>query len=530
MLPSAPKPRRIKKPAELKVKCWICGAGAADHLHYGAICCYSCRAFFRRSGHRNYVCVDRKHKCTITPNNRKQCKLCRYTRCVAVGMKPEMVDATLARRKDENQEEIPDSTTHLSDEEVQEDSKIKMLDLDNRQIDCFSDSFTKSETESLVYENNNQKPFINYKDSIDQVNMYSKDNNYPHIRFPAPNHLNYTNDTKYLRRISYEEEVQKSRKEIIVNESEQKYQITHPPNQVSVIKKAPANYNQEAFPASFTNMLVPFKKRESAKEWIPYCQKLSLSLKGSPSLTLTTEESLFIDQRVAETKALVQILHENCVKYLDEKEAYKTVLGLDLEKEHCVEIFRNKAGEIFSNPLSNNENQSVEEIYNTNLIKSRFLCCGMAAVAVRLFGGPDVDCAPHDHLFYQKYTFLLKSPWASSLEQEREVVNTLRLLGALIGSDKRIEVLFSSAIMRGFRDVSPPARMSPDGDMGGVQKPLAQRLPNLLTGTQFSLLLFRYLKDTRPQAEAISIFQQLESLIQPLYGATNTFYCERLKF
>ena len=133
-----------------------------------------------------------------------------------------MVDATLARRKDENQEEIPDSTTHLSDEEVQEDSKIKMLDLDNRKIDCFSDSFTKSETESLVYENNNQKPFINYKDNIDQVNMYSKDNNYPHIRFPAPNHLNFTNDTKYLRRMSYEEEVQKSRKEIIVNESEQK--------------------------------------------------------------------------------------------------------------------------------------------------------------------------------------------------------------------------------------------------------------------------------------------------------------------
>ena len=35
MLALVPKPRRIKKPAELKVKCWICGAGAADHLHYG---------------------------------------------------------------------------------------------------------------------------------------------------------------------------------------------------------------------------------------------------------------------------------------------------------------------------------------------------------------------------------------------------------------------------------------------------------------------------------------------------------------
>ena len=42
----------------------------------------------------------------------------------------------------------------------------------------------------------------------------------------------------------------------------------------------------------------------------------------------------------------------------------------------------------------------------------------MAAIAVRMFGGPDVDCFPHNSFFYQKYSFLLQSPWASSLEQE----------------------------------------------------------------------------------------------------------------
>eukprot|EP00092_Neocalanus_flemingeri_P047581 GFUD01053967.1.p1 GENE.GFUD01053967.1~~GFUD01053967.1.p1 ORF type:complete len:165 (+),score=47.09 GFUD01053967.1:33-497(+) len=154
----------------------------------------------------------------------------------------------------------------------------------------------------------------------------------------------------------------------------------------------------------------------------------------------------------------------------------------------------------------------------------------MAAVAVRMFGGPDVDCFPHNHQFYQKYTFLLKSPWASSLEFESEAENTLRNLGATIGGDKRMEVLFTSAIMRGFRDLSPPACSSPDGDMTSVQASLAIRLPDLLTGTQFSLLLHRYLQYSRPQAEAVHIFQKLESLIPPLYGATNTFYYERLKF
>ena len=34
--------------AMLKAECSVCGSPAAAHLHYGAISCYSCRAFFRR--------------------------------------------------------------------------------------------------------------------------------------------------------------------------------------------------------------------------------------------------------------------------------------------------------------------------------------------------------------------------------------------------------------------------------------------------------------------------------------------------
>ena len=61
----------------LTASCHVCSAPAAQHLHYGAICCYrfncedfllnsgnlkfficSCRAFFRRSGGRKYVCIQ----------------------------------------------------------------------------------------------------------------------------------------------------------------------------------------------------------------------------------------------------------------------------------------------------------------------------------------------------------------------------------------------------------------------------------------------------------------------------------------
>ena len=55
--------------------------------------------------------------------------------------------------------------------------------------------------------------------------------------------------------------------------------------QVSVIQRTPEKQEEDArhfperqeedarhFPASFTTCTVPFKKRDSSKEWAPYCQ------------------------------------------------------------------------------------------------------------------------------------------------------------------------------------------------------------------------------------------------------------------
>ena len=36
------------KDDSLTAVCSVCGSPAAAHLHYGAVSCYSCRAFFRR--------------------------------------------------------------------------------------------------------------------------------------------------------------------------------------------------------------------------------------------------------------------------------------------------------------------------------------------------------------------------------------------------------------------------------------------------------------------------------------------------
>jgi len=75
-------------------KCKVCNEPAAKHVHYGAMTCFSCRAFFRRSIQNKtastYVC-RRSKSCEINLKTRKNCQFCRYNQCLGVGMKPTWV-------------------------------------------------------------------------------------------------------------------------------------------------------------------------------------------------------------------------------------------------------------------------------------------------------------------------------------------------------------------------------------------------------------------------------------------------------
>jgi len=93
--------QRSHREANLTSECLVCGGKAAAHQHYGAVCCYSCRAFFRRGILRAYTCVRGDKSCQINSITRTNCKKCRFDRCLAVGMRPELVDATLRRKQEE---------------------------------------------------------------------------------------------------------------------------------------------------------------------------------------------------------------------------------------------------------------------------------------------------------------------------------------------------------------------------------------------------------------------------------------------
>jgi hypothetical protein len=72
--------------------CSVCGDRATRlrYSHYGAVSCFSCRAFFRRAVEKGSIYTCRKKDrldCFINVATRKKCAACRFAKCKIMGMK-----------------------------------------------------------------------------------------------------------------------------------------------------------------------------------------------------------------------------------------------------------------------------------------------------------------------------------------------------------------------------------------------------------------------------------------------------------
>ncbi|CAI5450445.1 unnamed protein product [Caenorhabditis angaria] len=71
-------------------QCLVCYK-SSNGMHFGAITCRACAAFFRRTIVSNfeYECGKRNNNCDVDENGKFACRYCRYIKCQQIGMKPD---------------------------------------------------------------------------------------------------------------------------------------------------------------------------------------------------------------------------------------------------------------------------------------------------------------------------------------------------------------------------------------------------------------------------------------------------------
>nr|XP_060614274.1 nuclear receptor subfamily 1 group I member 3 [Anolis sagrei ordinatus] len=110
--------------------CAVCGDRATGY-HFHAMTCEGCKGFFRRSVIKGvqFTCPFTS-SCTITKAKRRQCQACRYQKCLAAGMRKDMImsdEALRLRRKlrdrkqkqEQSPKEEPDKGAGLTVEQEQ---------------------------------------------------------------------------------------------------------------------------------------------------------------------------------------------------------------------------------------------------------------------------------------------------------------------------------------------------------------------------------------------------------------------------
>uniref|UniRef100_A0A8D0GUT9 Nuclear receptor subfamily 1 group I member 3 n=1 Tax=Sphenodon punctatus TaxID=8508 RepID=A0A8D0GUT9_SPHPU len=83
--------RDAADPKEEEKACAVCGDRATGY-HFHVMTCEGCKGFFRRSVSKGvrFTCPFTR-SCTITKAKRRQCQACRLQKCLAVGMRKDMI-------------------------------------------------------------------------------------------------------------------------------------------------------------------------------------------------------------------------------------------------------------------------------------------------------------------------------------------------------------------------------------------------------------------------------------------------------
>ena len=190
----------------------------------------------------------------MTSSNRKFCKLCRYTKCLSVGMRPELVDVNI---KKENMED------HDSHEEADARRNTDYSDLtDSPMLETL---IPPKEERTLIFEEietNNQETLCEKSPWSYNQHIGSKmDHGETELNIDLNIGEHIENNRGTVSVISYCSQKNEQIPVILsISESRSEYE----------------EFNNKV--VSISGEGIPFKKRDSVKEWLPYCHTLSMQV------------------------------------------------------------------------------------------------------------------------------------------------------------------------------------------------------------------------------------------------------------
>ena len=92
MMPTTPKKTSSPRSSPARSACHVCGEDISElnqQIHYGAIACFSCRAFFRRAqgAKRPFQACKKENNCELTVDTRRFCGSCRWVYLIRASYK-----------------------------------------------------------------------------------------------------------------------------------------------------------------------------------------------------------------------------------------------------------------------------------------------------------------------------------------------------------------------------------------------------------------------------------------------------------
>ena len=193
----------------------------------------------------------------MTSSNRKFCKLCRYTKCLSVGMRPELVDVNIKKENmedhDNHEEADARRNTDYSDDQYLTDyPMLEILIPPKEERTLILEEIETSNQETLC-----ETFTLSYNQHIGSKMDHG--------------------ETEMNKDLNIGEHIENNRGNVsVISYCSQKNEKI--PSILSISDSGSESEETNNKVVSVSSEVIPFKKRDSVKEWLPYCHTLSMQV------------------------------------------------------------------------------------------------------------------------------------------------------------------------------------------------------------------------------------------------------------